>query len=78
MAQKRSGLVDTIEVPIVVRGHRVRFNDVATPTRMRWQPRARIFPTIAREGALLATAHEPFPPWGRIVDAGDGYRWQRC
>ena len=40
--------------------------------------RERIFPTIAREGALLATAHEPFPPWGRIVDASDGYRWQRC
>jgi glyoxylase-like metal-dependent hydrolase (beta-lactamase superfamily II) len=40
--------------------------------------RDRIFPTLAREGALLATAHEPFPPWGRIVAAGDGYRWQRC
>jgi glyoxylase-like metal-dependent hydrolase (beta-lactamase superfamily II) len=40
--------------------------------------RKRIFPTIAREGALLATAHEPFPPWGRIVAVGDGHRWQRC
>jgi glyoxylase-like metal-dependent hydrolase (beta-lactamase superfamily II) len=40
--------------------------------------RERIFPTLARQGALLATAHEPFPPWGRIVDAGDGYHWQRC
>ena len=39
--------------------------------------RGRIFPTLAREGALLVTAHEPFPPWGRIVAAGDGYRWQR-
>ncbi|MDF3016850.1 MAG: fold metallo-hydrolase [Thermomicrobiales bacterium] len=39
--------------------------------------RERIFPTIARERALLATAHEPFPPWGRIVDGGNGYRWQR-
>ena len=39
--------------------------------------RKRIFPAIAREGALLVTAHEPFPPWGRIVVAGDGYRWQR-
>ena len=39
--------------------------------------RNQIFPTIAREGALLVTAHEPFPPWGRIVVAGDGYRWQR-
>jgi glyoxylase-like metal-dependent hydrolase (beta-lactamase superfamily II) len=40
--------------------------------------RERLFPTIAREGALLATAHEPFPPWGRIAVAGAGYRWQRC
>jgi glyoxylase-like metal-dependent hydrolase (beta-lactamase superfamily II) len=39
--------------------------------------RKRIFPTIAREGALVVTAHEPFPPWGRIVTASDGYRWQR-
>ena len=39
--------------------------------------RERIFPSIAREEALLVTAHEPFPPWGRIVFAGDGYRWQR-
>ena len=39
--------------------------------------RKRIFPTIAREGALVVTAHEPFPPWGRIVVAGDGYRWRR-
>ena len=39
--------------------------------------RNHIFPTIAREGALLVTAHEPFPPWGRIVVADDGYRWQR-
>jgi glyoxylase-like metal-dependent hydrolase (beta-lactamase superfamily II) len=39
--------------------------------------RERIFPTLAGEGALLVTAHEPFPPWGRIVAAGDGYRWQR-
>jgi glyoxylase-like metal-dependent hydrolase (beta-lactamase superfamily II) len=40
--------------------------------------RERIFSTVAREEALLVTAHEPFPPWGRIVPAGDGYRWQRC
>jgi glyoxylase-like metal-dependent hydrolase (beta-lactamase superfamily II) len=39
--------------------------------------RERIFPTIGHEGALLVTAHEPFPPWGRIIVAGDGYRWQR-
>jgi glyoxylase-like metal-dependent hydrolase (beta-lactamase superfamily II) len=40
--------------------------------------RERIFPILASESALLVTAHEPFPPWGRIVDTGDGYRWQRC
>ena len=39
--------------------------------------RAEIFPRVAREEALLVTAHEPFPPWGRIVSAGEGYRWQR-
>jgi len=39
--------------------------------------REHIFSTVAREDALLVTAHEPFPPWGRIVPTGDGYRWQR-
>jgi glyoxylase-like metal-dependent hydrolase (beta-lactamase superfamily II) len=39
--------------------------------------RERIFSTVAREEALLVTAHEPFRPWGRIVPADDGYRWQR-
>ncbi len=40
--------------------------------------RQRIFADAARDAALLATAHEHFPPWGRIVLAGDGYRWERC
>ena len=40
--------------------------------------RQRIFSTVAGEEALLVTAHEPFPPWGRIVPTGEGYRWQRC
>jgi glyoxylase-like metal-dependent hydrolase (beta-lactamase superfamily II) len=40
--------------------------------------RERIFSTVAREEALLATAHEPFPPWGRIVRTSDGYLWRRC
>ncbi len=37
----------------------------------------RIFAHVAAEHALLITAHEPFPPWGRIVADGAGYRWQR-
>jgi glyoxylase-like metal-dependent hydrolase (beta-lactamase superfamily II) len=40
--------------------------------------RKRLFSTVVREAALLVTAHEPFPPWGRIVSADDGYRWRRC
>lgn len=39
--------------------------------------RARIFADAARDQPLLATAHEHFPPWGRIVAVGDGYRWER-
>jgi glyoxylase-like metal-dependent hydrolase (beta-lactamase superfamily II) len=39
--------------------------------------RERIFDVLAREGALAMTTHEPFPPWGRVVAAGNGYRWQR-
>jgi glyoxylase-like metal-dependent hydrolase (beta-lactamase superfamily II) len=41
-------------------------------SRQRW------FPQVASEGALAITAHEPFPPWGRIIAAGEGYRWERC
>lgn len=39
--------------------------------------RQRIFADVAAENALLITAHEHFPPWGRIVPDGAGYRWQR-
>jgi glyoxylase-like metal-dependent hydrolase (beta-lactamase superfamily II) len=40
------------------------------PSRQRW------FDQIAREGALVVSAHERFPPWGRIVAVDGGYRWQ--
>jgi glyoxylase-like metal-dependent hydrolase (beta-lactamase superfamily II) len=39
--------------------------------------RRRWFEQIARENALAVTGHERFPPWGRIVAADGGYRWQR-
>ena len=39
--------------------------------------RARIFAAAEREGGVVVTAHERFPPWGRIVAVGDGYRWER-
>jgi glyoxylase-like metal-dependent hydrolase (beta-lactamase superfamily II) len=39
--------------------------------------RERIFAAAAREAAVVVTAHEPFPPWGRIVPVGTGYRWER-
>ena len=42
-----------------------------TTSRRRW------FPRIAAEGALVVSAHEPFPPWGRIVADGAGFRWER-
>jgi glyoxylase-like metal-dependent hydrolase (beta-lactamase superfamily II) len=40
--------------------------------------RERVFTDVARENALLVTAHEAFPPWGRIVEDGDGFHWERC
>jgi glyoxylase-like metal-dependent hydrolase (beta-lactamase superfamily II) len=42
-----------------------------TTSRRRW------FPQIAAEAALVVSAHEPFPPWGRIVADGIGFRWER-
>jgi glyoxylase-like metal-dependent hydrolase (beta-lactamase superfamily II) len=39
--------------------------------------RRRLFAEAARRGALVINAHEPFPPWGRIVAVDDGYRWVR-
>jgi glyoxylase-like metal-dependent hydrolase (beta-lactamase superfamily II) len=43
-----------------------------TTSRRRW------FPQIAAEAALVVSAHEPFPPWGRIVADGIDFRWERC
>jgi glyoxylase-like metal-dependent hydrolase (beta-lactamase superfamily II) len=40
--------------------------------------RERVFAEVAAEGPLLATAHEHFPPWGRIIRDGDRYRWERA
>jgi glyoxylase-like metal-dependent hydrolase (beta-lactamase superfamily II) len=40
--------------------------------------RARIFAAADRAEGVVVTAHERFPPWGRIVAAGDGYRWERA
>lgn len=39
--------------------------------------RERVFAEVAADSPLLATAHEHFPPWGRITRDGTGYRWQR-
>ena len=39
--------------------------------------RQRLFAEVAAQNALVINAHEPFPPWGRIVAAGDGFRWER-
>jgi hypothetical protein len=38
--------------------------------------RERIFAAAAREEAVVVTAHERFPAWGRIVPRGSGYRWE--
>jgi len=36
--------------------------------------RLALFPVLARTGALVIVPHSPFPGWGHIVDAGDGFR----
>lgn len=38
--------------------------------------RAHLFQQIARTGALAIAAHERFPPWRRIVTAGERFRWE--
>ena len=38
--------------------------------------RQRVFPRIVADDALVTWSHARFPGWGRIVAAGDGYRWQ--
>ncbi len=40
--------------------------------------RARLLADAAAARATIVFAHEPFPPWGRIVRADGGYRWQRA
>jgi glyoxylase-like metal-dependent hydrolase (beta-lactamase superfamily II) len=37
--------------------------------------RERVLPQIVAENALVNWSHAPFPGWGRIDRAGDGYRW---
>ena len=39
--------------------------------------RERLLAEAAREKATVVFTHEPFPPWGRIVRAGAGYRFER-
>lgn len=48
----------------------------AEPESMR-ASRERFMSEAAETQATVAFAHEPFPPWGRIVRSGEGYRWQR-
>lgn len=40
--------------------------------------RERIFAEVSVGGPLLATAHEHFPPWGRIIRGEGKYRWERA
>src|SRR3954454_22457751 len=39
--------------------------------------RGRLSAEAVATGATLAFSHELFPPWGRIVAADGGYRWER-
>jgi glyoxylase-like metal-dependent hydrolase (beta-lactamase superfamily II) len=48
----------------------------AEPVTMR-STRDRFMAEAAEAGALVAFAHEPFPPWGRIVRVNGVYRWDR-
>lgn len=78
--------IETGAAPVYVLGDLVHHGvEVAHPG---WNPphadhaplmvsRERFYPLLAGEGALALYAHEPFPCWGRIVRAGDGFRWQR-
>jgi glyoxylase-like metal-dependent hydrolase (beta-lactamase superfamily II) len=54
--------------------------DWLTPTRRdaaaMLASRQRVFPRIVADDALVTWSHARFPGWGRIVTAGDGYRWQ--
>jgi glyoxylase-like metal-dependent hydrolase (beta-lactamase superfamily II) len=39
--------------------------------------RERLLPRIADDDALVVTAHERFPGWGRVMASADGYRFAR-
>ena len=78
--------IDTGATPVYVLGDLVHHGvEVSQPD---WNPphadheplmatRERFYPLLADEGAHALYAHEPFPSWGRIVRAGDGFRWER-
>jgi len=38
--------------------------------------RDRLVAAAVPQGATLVFSHAPFPPWGRIVSDGDGFRWE--
>ena len=40
--------------------------------------RDRLMAEAVQARATLVFTHERFPPWGRIVSTGTGYRWQRA
>jgi len=37
--------------------------------------RERVFAAAVPQGATLVFSHALFPPWGRVVSDGDGFRW---
>jgi glyoxylase-like metal-dependent hydrolase (beta-lactamase superfamily II) len=39
--------------------------------------RARVFGEIAARRATAVFSHDRFPAWGRVVPAGDAFRWER-
>jgi glyoxylase-like metal-dependent hydrolase (beta-lactamase superfamily II) len=58
----------------------VAFLDWAMPRRDLGTMRAsreRFFSEAAASEAAVVFTHEPFPPWGRIVRAGDGFGFER-
>lgn len=38
--------------------------------------RQALLPAIARERATVTFSHAAYPGWGRIVESGDGFRWE--
>ena len=38
---------------------------------------ARLLAEAARAHATVVFTHEPFPPWGRILQAEEGYHFER-